>query len=575
MGNFLSSKAKESLLKKAEDLKASGGAVWEWQSNKDPWATDELPQWTKYSIEQMQIIEKAFQEKKETVEIGKDYMINFESGLQMHKEQSWKVRPVRRTEMEKRAMRFCSELTTPRTFGRVTFSGDPTIVEKWLNKRKFNFKIDKYGYNVTDEKDMPQLREVVALAIKGILEEGEKDNWSDFAKVLTKGLEDSLSHNPKNIFRECIYIYTDENKAGAPSLYTIANRALREIDYSKIETLGPYCYLLNFALKALSNEDAEFFYAEKVYRGLGLDQNMFEMYKTAWKRGLQSSFHSFVSTSKSEEMATLFSLLDIKENQRRVLLVIENLGGAYIEALTSHHGEDEVLLPASKGFQITNIDEKNSDLTIISLKMVNTKLDCLFVEEFPHWVLSSNSSFTDLPENLSQWAKGIKVSFEISEDGTNITPENKSSELKEFVKLAAEGIFKLGETQSQGNQREKGRKMAEMLIDTMKKRPEDIFKVVLKLMDMDSFLTAEVWKCLSSEKLEELKHLGPYCYLLISYLMTMKKTLAASSKSKKNSSKFVTLYRFANSSPLQINLFKELYEKGLHYPDYFYVNNPR
>ncbi len=551
----------KSSLNQTEILKAVGGSVWEFQSNHDPWAIDELPKWTKYSTEQMQIIEKAFQEKKETVEIG-DYIINFESLLQMHKDQNWKVRPVRRTEMSQRAGHFCSELITPRTFGRITYTGDPTIVEKWLNKRKFNFKIDKQGNNITDAKDMPQLREVVALAIKGILEEGEKDNWSCFAEAIAKRLENSISHNSRSIFRECVYVYTEENKKGA-SLYAVANKALREIDYSKVETLGPYCYLLNFALKVLSDGNAEFFSSGKVYRGLGLEENMLGMYKTVWKRGLQISFHSFVSTSKSEDVATMFSFL--QANQKRVLLVIENLGGAYIEALSSHPSEQEILLPASRGFQITHIDETNSDMITIHLKMLNTRLDSLHIDgEFESGILVSHSSFTELPPSLSQWGKCKELYFETDDHGQNITPKNKSFQLKQFVKLAAEGIRKVGETQENEEEREKGRKMVDMIVDTMEKAPEDIFKVLLKIHTMESFLYKQVTMSLRSEDPEKLTDLGSYCYLLQSYLIALNERVTISLRSRK-AEKSITLFRPVEYPHYLVNLFMELHAKGLHF----------
>jgi len=549
----------QSMPNKTEIPKIVEDAAWEWQSNQNPWMTDELPQWTKYSTKQMQIIEKAFQEKKETVEIG-DYVINFECFLQVQKEQNWKVRPVRRTEMRKRATRFCSELITPRTFSRVTYTGDPTIVEKWLKKRKFNFQIDKYGYNITEDKEMSQLREVVALAIKGILEEGQKGNWGGFAEILAKRLEDSISQNPRYIFRECIYLYTDDNKYGL-SLYTVVNRALREIDCSKVETLGPYCYLLNFALKALSNQDTKFFHTGKVYRGLGLEAKMLEMYKTAWNRGLQISFHSFVSTSKSEDVATKFCYL--QDNPQRVLLVIENLGGAYIETLTSHCGEEEVLLPASRGFQITNIDERNPEMITIHLKMVNTKLNNLdFDEELLPPILSSHSSFTELPPSLSQWANEKKIYFEINHRGENITPENKSLQLKEFVELAAEGICKLFETQGKEKQRENGREIADQLVNTMKKEPSNIFNTMINIYYKASFWK-EIHMDMRSESFEKFPDLAPYCYLLNSYLIALNKVSNTISQ-QKNPCKFVTLYRVSHCPSSHMDVFKELYEKKLH-----------
>ncbi len=552
-------RVQETMSNNGEILRIVEVAIWEWKSNEDPWATDELPQWTKYSTEQMQMIEKAFQEKKEIVELG-DYIVNFKSLFQMHKEQTWRTRPIRRTEINQRSTRFCSELITPRTFGRVTYTGDPTIVEKWVNKRKFNFKIDKQGYNITDVRDMPQLKEVVALAIKGLLEEGKKENLGGFIGKLAKRLEESISQNPQLIFRECIYLYTDENK-GASSLYTIVNKALREVDYSKVETLGPYCYLLNFALKALSDKDAEFFSSGKVYRGLGLEENMFEMYKTAWKRGLQISFHSFVSTSKKREVASAFSVF--RKNQQKVLLIIETLGGAYVETLSSHHGEEEVLLPASRGFQVTDIDETNSEMPTISLKMVNTNLESLhFEDDFSYGILLSHSSFTELPPSLSQWAKDRKVNFEISEDGNNITSEKDSQQLKEFVLLAAEGIRKFGETE-EAEDSENGRKLAEMLNYTIENEPDYLFKTIIKLYSMNTFLYFHANKILRSESSEKLNYLGPYCYLLNAYLIAINKILSESSKSKKQ--KVDTLYRGTLCTSAQMNIFQELHAKGLHF----------
>ena len=548
---------------KTEVLKTVLEVSWEFQSNPDPWSTAELPKWKSYSAEEIKAIEKAFQEKQETVQVG-DYIIKFEPLVQIHKDEPERVRPVRRTERIQRELRFCSELIAPKTFSRVTYTGDPIIVERWLNKRKFNFKIDSQGMNITDEKDMPMLREIVAFSIKGILEEGQKDNWESFAQSLTKRLEDCIEQNPENIFKECIYAYTKENISGGQSLYKVANKALRETDLSKVDTLGPFCYLLHFALKELSDKGADLAHSGVVYRGLCLDKEMLEMYKIAWRRGLQISFSSFVSTSKEKGKAESFSL-SLKENQQFVLLVIENLGGASIASFSAYPGEQEVLLPASRGFEITDICEGDV-VTTISLKMVNTKLESIDLEKglSNSPILLSHSPFSELLPILYEWGQDRKIYFEIDDSGANITPEDKSEQLREFVKIAAEGIEKFGELLNTEEKRKKGREAANILMTTMNERPKKIFKIIVRLYAIESFLCKQINKILRSESPGRLCHLGPFCYLLNSYMIAANRVLTTSSRLNKEVG-MAELHKALPLRPNQINIFKELYEKNLHF----------
>ena len=99
----------------------------------------------------------------------------------------------------------------------------------------------------------------------------------------------------KEILECAIRLYTRDS-----FLYKLVNSTLRNDDLTKVDTLGPFCYLLREHL----------FYADKskekltVYRGSTLTDEMIDEYKQAVGKWIQ--WPAFTSTTKSRQVAEMY-----------------------------------------------------------------------------------------------------------------------------------------------------------------------------------------------------------------------------------------------------------------------------
>ncbi|CAF1558818.1 unnamed protein product, partial [Adineta steineri] len=152
----------------------------------------------------------------------------------------------------------------------------------------------------------------------------------------------------------CIQLYTRES-----FLYHVLNTALRNNDHSKLNTLGPLCFLM----RDYSRSCTEFI--GTVYRGVQLPFATIESYKQAI--GSWHTWSSYTSTSKDREMA---------EFRGNTLFIIEitniklSVPRAYDVASISHFpSEEEVLLPAGVSFQVISVEQDLQQKYIIYIKL--------------------------------------------------------------------------------------------------------------------------------------------------------------------------------------------------------------
>lgn len=146
----------------------------------------------------------------------------------------------------------------------------------------------------------------------------------------------------EEILKCAIHLYTRDS-----FLYKLVNSTLRNDDLTKIDTLGPFCYLLREHL----------FYADKskekltVYRGTNLTDEMVEEYRRAIGKWIQ--WPAFTSTTKSQQVAEMY--------EGNALFIMKIVGSYYtrdISSLSQFQDEEEVLLTAHLHFKI---DEVTSD----------------------------------------------------------------------------------------------------------------------------------------------------------------------------------------------------------------------
>ncbi|CAF1075855.1 unnamed protein product [Didymodactylos carnosus] len=106
----------------------------------------------------------------------------------------------------------------------------------------------------------------------GLIKEGELIGKRSEAVWMAEQLRKIKYQPRKEIAKCCITLYTRES-----FLYKILNKTLRNLDYSKLNTLGLFCYLL----RDYSRTCQEF--VGCVYRGAQLDLKMIDMYKAGLK----------------------------------------------------------------------------------------------------------------------------------------------------------------------------------------------------------------------------------------------------------------------------------------------------
>ena len=142
-------------------------------------------------------------------------------------------------------------------------------------------------------------------------------------------------------------------------LYSALNQALRECDLTKLQTLGPYAYLLSNHARTCKE------YCGTVYRSAELTPAHIEVYRMAL--GTWKSWPAYTSTSRDRDVAEMFG---------NTLFVIE-ITGPYptspaafdISSLSDFSEEAEIFIPNGISFQILSVDQVAEGRYLIHLKI--------------------------------------------------------------------------------------------------------------------------------------------------------------------------------------------------------------
>jgi len=142
-------------------------------------------------------------------------------------------------------------------------------------------------------------------------------------------------------------------------LYKLVNSTLRSEDLTKLDTLGPFCWLLHGYV--YSGDDC---LTKAVYRGTILSDEMIEEYKQA--QGSCIRWLAFTSTTTDRRVAEAFSgntLFIIVFNEERGWRIINQ---SYISSISHYPCEQEVLLRANFKFRVDKVerDPKNGKYLI-------------------------------------------------------------------------------------------------------------------------------------------------------------------------------------------------------------------
>ena len=322
-------------------------AVFWYFKGGDPWSTESNNEWIKYRDIEMQIIEDAYQQGKSEVLLDR-YRIDFKELLQFNRADSSKQRPVRRELGSKRQeclreARFFSPtpLVSAPSYGK--FQAWCPFLTKWLE-------------SPAGKKILIDFSSAIDTCISGILEEAKKheSNSETEGNWMAEQLRACKTKPRREVSKTCIHIYTRES-----FLYHVLNTALRDGDQTKIETLGPLCFLIRDYSRTCKP------FTGKVYRGTNIPYAGIQSYKEAI--GSWHTWPSYTSTSKNRDMAellgnTLFiiDIVDVKHSPPRAYSV---------EEFSQFPSEEEVLLPAGISFQIVNVQQNSQQKYIIKIKV--------------------------------------------------------------------------------------------------------------------------------------------------------------------------------------------------------------
>ena len=175
--------------------------------------------------------------------------------------------------------------------------------------------------------------------------------------------------------KRCIRFYTKDS-----FLYYVLNKALRDEDHSKLETLGPFCLLLrNYAR---FSED----FIGTVYRGISISKDEIDGYRKAigeWK-----TWSACTCTSKDRDLVKAFGdtlfIIEITPPKNPFPRCFT------IAQMSDDPWEQEILLPVGTLFPAITVDDiflrdRSSELSKICAKSQFTKRG---VSLFCHFVFS-------------------------------------------------------------------------------------------------------------------------------------------------------------------------------------------
>ncbi len=237
-------------------------------------------------------------------------------------------------------------------------------------------KFTKGKLNVTFDSIFPVL-------VQGLKHEGRTESENvvrEIVQCLNVVKDETFGKKDKKRIEKlqdcCVKIYTKNCY-----IYRVVNTALRDDDRTKLDTLGPYCYLVYNSIgrhlkdylsirhrlrQAVHPTESQFII---VYRGDHVSREIIEEYRQAARNNNKYfKWLSFVSTSLSREVAENFgcNVLYIIELQRYVT----NDQFTNLKNNSSFEDEEEILLRPGMRFRVNKAefdDETGRQLVYIKI----------------------------------------------------------------------------------------------------------------------------------------------------------------------------------------------------------------
>ncbi|CAF1431090.1 unnamed protein product [Rotaria sordida] len=320
--------------------------MWQWrQSRQQPWQT--------YSDIESSMIEDVYNHGGQRVELENNVLVDVKKGLHIVADSKKNDKPaeIRRLSLDcedAKAYRNRAErndrFTLPPQIMDNTNDSSSLGAGNWNGSRL----VFEWHMRCSNLESLPY-GDIMRQALDGIQIEGKAIGQAKQAQWIADHWIPVTKESFEYICRACIHLYTMES-----FLYRLVNATLRNNDFSKIDTLGPFCYLLfqfNFA-----PEYQNLRFSGRVYRSAELTPAMVNEYKQAV--GKVRSWLGLTSTSRQRAIAesfcaaTVLFIIDIQETATDAARLIASL--------SAHPYEDEVLIRAGRHFTIDRVEPNKS-----------------------------------------------------------------------------------------------------------------------------------------------------------------------------------------------------------------------
>lgn len=365
---------------------SQNGITWEYQTSTDPWDNSLNAKWTSYPVEISTALEQAFQSGTHQANIDDIDRVDFRELVQISIDNPSRQRPIRRLHLELSAendVRAKNKIVCRERFSfplTMTSHASATVdtayygsqfVRDWLlafTRGKLYVKFDAI---------FPALIHGLAFEGRNEAENVVNNIVHDLDIVREETSKQKECKRMRKLQDCCLKLYTKQCY-----LFRAVNTALRDDDRTKLDTFGPYCYLLYNCVGRHNNHDLSIrqhlqriIHPNKsqmmiVYRGDHASLTEIDEYRQA--AGLKDKYFKwlpFVSTSADRDVAETFG--------SNVLYIIElqpHLSNDQFTRLDKNsfiECEKEILLRPGVRFRVIMIkSDEISGRALIHIKII-------------------------------------------------------------------------------------------------------------------------------------------------------------------------------------------------------------
>lgn len=358
------------------------------------WVYWENDRWIPFTDSVSATIETAFRNGFEETLIPEDYRIDLKYFIQEHLSDRKRRQVIRRWQRIPTPS-FRDELMDEdesRRYERFSFPlGLVSCCSAGMDTDYYGSPfIAKWYLTFTNGKRDVTFDSIFSALVQGLREEGktEKEHILNSIVCNLNKMKNEVHQKSEKIKMEALEDYCAKLYTKPCFIYRVVNIALRDNDFNKLHTLGPYCFLVfNYIGRHMNDERSIRRRLLKaihpvrskqitVYRGDYISPEMMEKYQQDVEdKSRYFKWLSFVSTSRDRDVAEKFA--------QNVLYIINmqdySLRDQFadVSTISSCQQENEILLQPGVRFQVTKLETDKMKLPIVHVNIVPSYVSTL------------------------------------------------------------------------------------------------------------------------------------------------------------------------------------------------------